>query len=87
MLKDCQTGSENSLPAMIPVLYLFSRFHMALREEGSTPAVGSSRMTVLAPPTNAMAIDNFLCMPPDRAAGKEELFFVSDRSANILQCQ
>lgn len=33
-------------------------------EYGSTPEVGSSRITTLAPPTNAKATDNFLCMPP-----------------------
>lgn len=33
-------------------------------EYGSTPDVGSSRITTLAPPTNARATDNFLCMPP-----------------------
>lgn len=39
---------------------------MALLENGSTPAVGSSRMTVLEPPTKATATDSFLCMPPDK---------------------
>lgn len=34
-------------------------------EYGSTPEVGSSRITTLAPPTNAKATDNFLCMPPE----------------------
>lgn len=37
---------------------------MALLEYGSTPDVGSSKMTTFDPPTNAMATDSFLCIPP-----------------------
>lgn len=37
---------------------------MDLLEYGSTPDVGSSKMTTFEPPTNAMATDSFLCMPP-----------------------
>ena len=42
---------------------------MDLLEYGSTPEVGSSRMTVFDPPTNAIATESFLCMPPDRQLG------------------
>lgn len=48
----------------VPCLYLSNNSQMPLRAYGSTPAVGSSRITTLDPPTNAMATDNFLCMPP-----------------------
>lgn len=47
-----------------PCLYLSSSSQMPLRAYGSTPAVGSSRITTLDPPTNAMATDSFLCIPP-----------------------
>lgn len=42
---------------------------MDLLEYGSTPDVGSSRMTTFDPPTKAMATDSFLCIPP--AEGNE----------------
>lgn len=47
-----------------PALYFSSRSQMDLLEYGSTPDVGSSKMTTLDPPTNAMATDSFLCIPP-----------------------
>ena len=37
---------------------------MALLAYGSTPAVGSSKMTVLELPTNAIATDSFRFIPP-----------------------
>ena len=40
--------------------------HTCLREYGSTPAVGSSRITHLEPPTNAHITDTFLFIPPAR---------------------
>lgn len=49
-----------------PLRYLSSRSQIPLREYGSTPAVGSSRTTTFEPPTNAIATDSFLCMPPDK---------------------
>ena len=38
---------------------------MALRAYGSTPAVGSSKITIRDFATNATAIDNFRFIPPD----------------------
>jgi len=49
---------------IVPALYLSSRSHIERLAYGSTPAVGSSRMTTLEPAVNAIAIDNFLCIPP-----------------------
>lgn len=48
----------------LPALYFSSRSQMDLLEYGSTPEVGSSKITTFDPPTNAMATDSFLCMPP-----------------------
>lgn len=50
----------------LPGLYCNSKSQIALRAYGSTPAVGSSRITVLEPATNAMETDNFLFIPPDK---------------------
>ena len=47
-----------------PFRYLSSRSQIERLEQGSTPDVGSSRITILDPPTNAMATDSFLCIPP-----------------------
>ncbi len=38
---------------------------MPLRAYGSTPAVGSSRITTFDPPTKASATESFLCIPPE----------------------
>lgn len=48
----------------LPALYFSSRSQMDLLEYGSTPEVGSSKITTFDPPTNAMATDSFLCIPP-----------------------
>ena len=50
----------------LPFLYLMSRSHIALRAYGSTPAVGSSKMTIRDLATNATAMDNFRFIPPDK---------------------
>ncbi|RNA31840.1 hypothetical protein BpHYR1_020786 [Brachionus plicatilis] len=52
--------------------------------EGSTPAEGSSRMTVLEPPTNATATDNFRCMPPDKFFEKSFFFGLKPVSSSIF---
>lgn len=57
--------SSSQQGSVLPVRYLSSRSQMERLEYGSTPEVGSSRITTLAPPTNAKATDNFLCMPPE----------------------
>ncbi len=64
-------------------LYLNNKSQMLLRPLGSTPALGSSSMTVLEPPTKAMATDNLRCMPPERFLAKSfflGLNIVSSRS-------
>ena len=42
---------------------------MPRREVGSTPAVGSSRITTWEPPTKAMATESFRCIPPGLGQG------------------
>lgn len=54
-----------------PGLYLRMRSQMALRAYGSTPAVGSSKITARDPPTKAMATESFLFMPPERVCTRE----------------
>ena len=49
---------------------LMSNSQIDLRAYGSTPAVGSSRITVLAFPQKAMATDSFLFIPPDNHINK-----------------
>lgn len=44
---------------------------MPLRAYGSTPAVGSSRITTFEPPTKARATDSFLCIPPINTTGRQ----------------
>ncbi len=48
----------------VPARYFSRRSQMERLEYGSTPDVGSSRNTTLAPPTKAMATESFLCIPP-----------------------
>lgn len=67
-----------------PGLYLRMRSQMALRAYGSTPAVGSSKITARDPPTKAMATDSFLFMPPERVCTKEWRLLESSRSSIIL---
>lgn len=67
-----------------PGLYLRIRSQMALRAYGSTPAVGSSKITARDPPTNAMATDSFLFMPPERVCTREWRLLESSRSSIIL---
>lgn len=67
-----------------PGLYLRMRSQMALRAYGSTPAVGSSRITARDPPTKAMATDSFLFMPPERVCTREWRLLESSRSSIIL---
>ena len=61
----------------LPDLYCNNKSQIALRAYGSTPAVGSYRMTVLEPATKAMATDNFLFIPPDKYF---DLSFLFDNS-------
>lgn len=68
-----------------PGLYLRMRSQMALRAYGSTPAVGSSKMTARDPPTKAMATDSFLFMPPERVCTREWRLLESSRSSIILR--
>lgn len=66
----CNSTQECSFTRS-PALYFSSRSQMDLLEYGSTPDVGSSKMTTFDPPTNAMATDSFLCIPPvGRIRGK-----------------
>lgn len=51
---------------IVPFLFLEIISQILLREHGSTPVVGSSSITTLDPPRRAIAIDNFLFIPPDR---------------------
>jgi len=57
---------------------------MALRAYGSTPAVGSSKITARDPPTKAMATDSFLFIPPERVCTREWRLLESSRSSIIL---
>lgn len=57
---------------------------MALRAYGSTPAVGSSKITARDPPTKAMATDSFLFMPPERVCTWQCRLLESSRSSIIL---
>ena len=50
---------------ILPVFFLMIRFQMDLLPLGSTPLVGSSRMTALEPPTKAKATHSLRCIPPD----------------------
>lgn len=67
-----------------PGLYLRMRSQMALRAYGSTPAVGSSKITARDPPTKAIATDSFLFMPPERVCTREWRLLESSRSSIIL---
>ena len=83
----CQSMMQNSplvLSLHSPCLYLRMRSQMALRAQGSTPAVGSSRMTALEPPTKAMATDSFLFIPPDNVCTKLWRLLDNSRSTIIL---
>lgn len=60
------------------------RSQMALRAYGSTPAVGSSKITARDPPTKAMATDSFLFMPPERVCTWQCRLLESSRSSIIL---
>lgn len=50
---------------IVPVLYFSNRSQIERLAYGSTPAVGSSRITTREPAVNAMAIDSFRCIPPN----------------------
>lgn len=60
-----------------PIRYLKRRSQIERRPDGSTPADGSSSITVLEPPTNAIATESLRCMPPERFF--ESSFFLSTR--------
>lgn len=60
-----------------PIRYLKRRSQIERRPDGSTPADGSSSMTVLEPPTNAIATESLRCMPPERFF--DSSFFLSTR--------
>ena len=51
---------------VLPSLWRRRKSQICLRANGSTPAVGSSRMMVRDPPTKANKIDSFLFIPPDK---------------------
>ena len=57
---------------------------MARRAYGSTPAVGSSRITVREPATKAMATESFLFMPPLKVSTAEWRLVGRPRSATSL---
>ena len=52
---------------ILPVFFLMIRFQMDRLPLGSTPLVGSSRMTALEPPTKAKATHSLRCIPPDNS--------------------
>lgn len=56
-------------PQLLPFRYLRSSSQMLRREAGSTPAVGSSKITTWEPPTKAMATESFRFIPPGQGEG------------------
>ena len=56
--------------SILPYFCVDKKSHICLRANGSTPAVGSSRIIVRDPPTNASKIDNFRFMPPDKCLAR-----------------
>lgn len=52
---------------IVPERYFNSKSQMERLEYGSTPDVGSSRNTTFAPPTKAIAMESFLCIPPTQS--------------------
>lgn len=50
----------------VPSFCVDKKSQICLLAKGSTPAVGSSRMMVRDPPTNANKMDNFRFIPPDK---------------------
>lgn len=69
----------------VPFLFLEMISQILLLEQGSTPVVGSSRITTLDPPSRAMAMDNFLFMPPDRVPASLWRWLYSPVSFKVLQ--
>ena len=61
---ESESRGTSCLPQLLPSRYLSSSSQMLQREAGSTPAVGSSRMTTREPPTKVMATESFCCVPP-----------------------
>ena len=57
---------------------------MALLAKGSTPAVGSSRITVRDPAAKAIATESFLFMPPLNVSTAQCLFVGSPTSITSL---
>lgn len=69
----------------VPFLFLEMISQILLREQGSTPVVGSSRITTLDPPRRAIAMDNFLFIPPDRVPASLWRWLYSPVSFKVLQ--
>ena len=61
------------------------RSHIPLLEAGSTPDVGSSRITVLELAMKAMATESFLFIPPDKLRDCSCRLSVSPTSSRNLQ--
>lgn len=74
-------------PPLITVPFLFLEIisQILLREHGSTPVVGSSRITTLDPPRRAIAMDNFLFIPPDRVPASLWRWLYSPVSFKVLE--
>lgn len=58
---------------------------MARLAYGSTPAVGSSKITVREPPTNAIATDSLRFMPPLSVSTAECRLLGNPRSLTSLK--
>lgn len=69
----------------VPFLFLEIISQILLREHGSTPVVGSSSITTLDPPRRAIAIDNFLFIPPDREPASLWRWLYSPVSFKVLE--
>ena len=61
------------------------RSHIPLLDAGSTPDVGSSRMTVLELAMNAIATESFLFIPPDKLRDCSCRLSVSPTSSRNLK--
>ena len=62
-----------------------SRSQMARLAYGSTPAVGSSKITVRDPPTNAIATDSLRFIPPLRVSTAEFRLLGKPKSVTSLE--
>lgn len=69
---------------ILPFFWWMMMSQMFRLEQGSTPVVGSSRTTRREPPMNAMEIDSFRFMPPERLPTRLCRWLYSPVSCKIL---